>query len=258
MNNCYTFFSLVLCSFWISSCTKQHKINHNPKTWTDSLFNMHLQDREDSSTWDQEMFQNDLNQTRPNAELPFTTGVFPTPEYNRIGKNSFKGVGNFAFPGGKDMELYVEGKTILFNSFFAGKNRFNQAYMDSTDSSEVFFHILVLTDWVDTVNYSHLMSEVVSRNHPDYLAQGYYKTQNNRIDYTAFITADRNAYAIVNMRLFDLTKGKTILVAPQKNKSLRTMQIQSPKLSQKQVETYTKDLLKQKKAIDFFTAQGNI
>ncbi len=122
----------------------------------------------------------------------------------------------------------------------------------------MFFHIIVLTDFVDTVNYSHVLSEVVSGNHPDYIGQGFYNTANNRIDYSAFITSDRNAYAIVDMRLFDLTKGKTILIAPQKDKSLRSMQIDSPPMSSKEIEAYTKALVVRKGVKEFFVGEGSI
>ena len=111
---------------------------------------------------------------------------------------------------------------------------------------------------MDTTNYSHVLSEIISRNHPDYIGQGFYRTKENKIDYTAFITADRNAYAIIDMRLFDLKRGKTILIAPQTDHSIRSMQIQSPQLSSDQMEDYTKSLLEKEEVVSFFTAKGNI
>ena len=60
------------------------------------------------------------------------------------------------------------------------------------------------------------------------------------------------------MRLFDLEDGKTILIAPQKDMSLRSMQIKSPDLSNKGIDTYTDELLKDEEVIQFFTKKGNI
>jgi hypothetical protein len=217
----------------------------------------HIANRQDPAKWDTSMFRSDLENLM-DMNLPFTSGVFPVPKYELQGEGSFKGLGNFGYPGGEGIELKVDDKSLLFNSFFVKKNTINEQYIEAGNDDEVFFHIIVLTDFVDTVDYTHTMSEVVSRNHPDYIAQGFYKTSNNRIDYTAFITADRNAYAIVDMRLFDLTKGKTILIAPLKDKSLRSMQIDSPPMSSKEIETYTKELVKQKDVREFFVGEGSI
>ena len=203
------------------------------------------------------MFKNDIAY-RTATDLPFTMGIFPTPKYDLIVQNSFNGVGNYGLTGGEGYEYKIDDKTILFNSFLAGANVFNKNQLGDNHKNEIFFHVVVLTDFVDTVDYSHCMTEVLSRNHPDYIGQGFYRTRNNRIDYAAFITADRDAYAIVNMRLFDLTKGKTILIAPQKDGTFRTLQIPSPRLSSMEIEDYTKTLLDKEVSRSFFTAHGNI
>lgn len=250
---------LLVFAFWlfISGCAIKQNAGKAPARWTNEMADQYLKNRDDSTTWDTEMFNNDrLNSA--DFDLPFTVGVFPTPKYDLLVDKSFNGVGNFGLSGGEGNELKIEDKTILFNSFYAGKNAFNQAYLDDNKPNEIFFHIVVLTDLIDTLDYTHLMSGVVSRNHPDYIGQGFYKTKESRIDYAAFITADRNAYAIVNMRLFDLTKGKTILIAPQKDKSFRSMQIDSPSLSREEIEGFTKTLLETEDVRRFFTAAGNI
>lgn len=146
---------------------------------------------------------------------------------------------------------------MLFNSFFVGKNKWNTVEIGE-EKDEVFFHIVVLTDHIDTIEYKHLSSETISRNHPDYIGQGFYKTTNNQVDYCAFITAERKTYAIINMRLFDLSHGKTILVTPQKDRSLRKMQVMSPVLSSSRINEYTDTLLEKAEVIAFFTAENNI
>lgn len=237
----------------------QENSSHTPTDKREILFDYstHLSNRENPATWDSALYLSDRHD-RGDYNLPFTSGVFPVPKYDLHGEGSFKGLGNFGYPGGEGMELKIGDKTILFNSFFVKENTLNEAYLDSEKKDEIFFHIVVLTDFVDTINYTHTMSEVVSRNHPDYIAQGFYKTLNDRIDYAAFITADRRAYAIVNMRLFDLTKGKTILIAPQKDQSLRSMQIDSPPLSSAEIEAYMKALVQEKRVREFFVGEGSI
>lgn len=215
-----------------------------------------LKNREDSTKWDQEMLKLDI-ENNIELNLPFTSGIFPTPKYDLLGENSFNGVGNFGFTGGDGYELKIDNKTILFNSFFVGNNDLNKSKLGSLKDA-VFFHIVVLTDFVDTVNYSHVMSQIVSRNHPDYMGQGFYKTSNNTIDYAAFTSSNGDAYAIVNMRLFDLNKGQTILIAPHKDKTLRSMQIKSLLMESSQIESFTRKLLTNDNIRTFFTQQGTI
>ena len=249
-----------VCIVLLFGCTSKEQTSTNANTpfWTTEKAKAHLVNRNDSTTWDSTLFNNDLKYLDYHStELPLHNGVFPTPKYDLVGKESFKGVGNFGFPGGDGFEKKIGTKTLLYNSFFAGKSVVTQPFV-ANDKDGVFFHIVVLTDFVDTVDYTHLSSEIISRNHPDYIGQGFYKTQNNTIDYVAFVTADQHAYAIVNTRLFDLSFGETILVAPQKDKSLRTLQIQSPALSSTTIDAYTDQLLQQQKVVDFFTYSGNI
>lgn len=250
---------LVLAPFIFFSCSenKNEKQNDKHTYWSVEKEEALLADRQDATKWDMNMFENDIQDLMTDTDLPFESGVFPTPYYDLIGKDSFKGVGNFGFAGGNGFEKKIGDKTILYNSFFVGASAINKQFIGEK-KNEMFFQIIVLTDFVDTLNYTHLLSEIVSRNHPHYLGQGYYKTKNNKIDYLAFITANQDAYAIVNMRYFDLKFGRTLLIAPQKDNSFRSMQIKSPKLSSNEIEDYTDKLLKEQDIINFFTSSGNI
>lgn len=229
----------------------------NKNVWSNEQSHQQVILREDSSTWDTQMFLSDLANLKAKSELPMISGVFPVPAYDLVGKSSFKGVGNFGYPGGEGAELKINDKTILYNSFFAGANPFNKAFIDGK-KNEVFFQIIVLTDTVDTVMYSHVGSEIISRNHPNYIGQGFYKTKSQKIEYIAFQTADRRAYAMVNMRLFDLSLGRTILIAPQTDQSLQSKQINAQILSSEEIETFTDSLVKVPQIKQFFTQNGTI
>jgi hypothetical protein len=237
----------------ITGCTS----TDNKNSWSKEQSNQQVLQREDSSTWDTQMFLADLAKIKGKSDLPMISGVFPVPAYDLVGKGSFKGVGNFGFPGGEGTELKINGKTILYNSFFAGANPFNKAFI-ADKKNEVFFQIIVLTDTVDTVNYAHVGSEVISRNHPNYIGQGFYKTKSQKIEYIAFQTADRHSFAMVNMRLFDLSLGRTILIAPQTNQSFKSKQINAQILSSEEIEAFTDSLVKVPQIIQFFTQNGTI
>ncbi|OZV68014.1 hypothetical protein [Winogradskyella aurantia] len=253
-NFCYTSFQLSVYLIFIASVSCSPTKNQNypiseANYWTNDKREKYLKNREDSITWDKQMFDDDMKWIDDLPSGPFQEGVFPEPKYDLHGK--FKGVGNMSG------QYKVNGKTILMNSFFQNASTINEHYLD-TLKNDVFFHIVVLTDTLDIVNYNHLSSIIISRNHPDYLGQGFYKTKNNLIDYSAFITAERESYAIVNTRLFNLKYGKTILIAPQKDKSLRSLQIKSTKISKDEVVNYTQELLKKEEIIRFFTNENAI
>ncbi len=225
--------------------------------WTLEKEHEHLQNRNDSTTWDNAQFLTDLearNILPPNK--PFEVGVFPTPSFALLGEKSFGGVGTFGINGDGD-EKHIQDKIILYNSFFVGMSDITKPFVGD-ENERVFFQIILLTNFVDTANYTHQQKLAFSRNHPDYMGQGQYKTQQNTIQYVAFLRPNQDSYAIINMRLFNLKQGRTILIAPQKDGSLRSMQIDSPPLTSAQIDQYTDKLLKQKEVEDFFTYHGNI
>lgn len=246
---------VILC-FTIFNCSNADrnlkvKSDDVTKVWNQQNREQYLSNRNDSTTWDNEMFNNDKQLLGIGELGPFEVGVFPAPKYELLGNDSFKGLGN------KNEDFKVGDKTIVMNSFFIAKNEINQERLRGK-GDEVFFHLLVLTDTLDTENYNMNKSIAISRNHPDYVAQGFVKTKNNKIDYFAFNTAENNSYAIINTRLFDLNFGKTVLIAPQKDGTLRSLQIKSPELTSKNVIDYTNDLIDKGEIIKFFNRKGTI
>lgn len=242
--------SLVLLAS-IIFCCKTPKLT---SAWNDKLENQHLLDRQDSTKWDWNLFKKDLDENKElGLHKPIAFGTFPVPKYELLGKEAFKGVGI----GGNFNGLDYNGKKIIYAYFSANRNAINQKYIGNKPD-EIFFTIVLLTDFVDTVNYTHGSLKIISRNNPDYIGEGFFKTKNNEIDFTAFITAKRDAYAIVNMRLFNLQYGRTILIAPQKDGSFRSMQVISPVLSNGDIKDYIDNTLKQDDIKTFFLNRGNI
>jgi hypothetical protein len=170
-----------------------------------------------------------------------------------LGKESFKGVGN----GGNFSGIDINGKKVLYSYFLVNKNALTQKFVGDKPN-EVFFTIATLTDFIDTINYTHAGVQIISRNNPDYIGQGFFKTKEDIIDYVAFLTANRDEYAIVNMRLFNLRNGRILLIAPQKDGSLRSMQIRSPILSDKELPDYMNKVLQQDDVKSFFSNSSTI
>lgn len=225
-----------------------HQISN---AWSSEKRSQFLQSRMDTAKWDIEMLAGDIPLAGMRGFGPFEIGAFPSPRYDLLGEGSFKGLGNV------NNQFDVGGKPVVMSSFTVGANTINEERLLGA-KDEVFFQILILTDTIDIASGSLSQSLALSRNHPDYLGQGFCQTKKNRIDYVAFQTAEGNAYAIVNLRIFDLSHGKTILISPQLDQNLRSMQIDSPALSSESVVAYSEDLLSSPDIIQFFTSRQSI
>lgn len=242
---------LILLNIVFSCSDKPSEIKHVNEQWNSLKREQYLSNRNDSATWDKEKLENDKQFIGVGDFGPFELGAFPVPNYDLIGEGSFKGLGSIS------EEFQLNDKNILMNGFSVGRNELNKGRLNNI-KDEVFFQILVLTDTIDDVNYNLNRSTIISRNHPDYLGQGFIKTKNNRIDYLAFQTAENNSYAIINTRLFDLNFGKTIIIATQKDNSLRSLQIKSAQMTSDSIIQFTTKLLMDKKIIAFFENNENI
>lgn len=215
-----------------------------------------LAEREDSTTWDLEMLAED-RQIVPYLDMikPLTGGAFPVPEYDRLGAGSFRGLYSI---GDRYTGQMVNGKRVVYENYGATASPVNRAWTgDSID--RVFFTIITVTDTVDTEEYSTSFSYVGSRNHPDVVAEGFIASKHNRLDYVAFKTAEGGGYAIVNMRLFNLSDGDVIVVAPQKDGSLRSRQLKVPARTKAAALVFiTQDILKRQDIVRFLTGPGVI
>ncbi|PTT27264.1 hypothetical protein DBR28_17410, partial [Chryseobacterium sp. HMWF028] len=88
---------------------------------------------------------------------------------------------------------------------------------------------------------------------PDVIGQGFIKTSNNRIDFSAFTTLEKEDFAIINMKLYHLKYGNIILIAPQKDRSLRSVQINNTTdLTSETLKSYLEQLIQKPETTAFF------
>ncbi|MDE5423985.1 hypothetical protein L3073_17355 [Ancylomarina sp. DW003] len=241
---------LLLLQLSIYSCSYQKKESHFQ--WNLEKERIHNENRNDLTKISSKNWISDTKDISISGD-PLIQGVFPVPDYD-LADSTFNGVGySGAWKG-----IRVNDKTIVYHSLFVNQSNVNKALIPNK-KNEVFFTIVALTDTIDLKAYSHTSVSITSRNHPHYVGQGFVKTKSNQIDFVSFIMADRNAYALVNMRLFDLRIGSIVLIAPQKDGSLRSLQIDSPNLSSDEMDKHIKNLLKNNElVINFFTKTNNI
>ncbi len=246
MNKTITFIILILAF----SCKAQEE---KPEfKWNLEKERIHNENRNDSTKWSSKNWKADTQNIKLKGK-PIINGIFPVPKYELI-ESTFNGLGN----SGNWKGYNLKDKKIIHHSLYVNKNGVNKEFIIDKPN-EVFFTIAVLTDSIDLKRYTHTNVSISSRNHPHYLGQGFVKTKSNEIDFVSFLTADRNDYAIINMRLFDLRIGRIILIAPQKDGTLRSLQLNSPIMSSEETDKYIEDLMSNnKKVIDFFTKTDNI
>jgi hypothetical protein len=178
------------------------------ETWSFEKAKGYYLAQKDPAKWDTALLEMDGAMTR-NNRLPIQSGSFPVAKYNTLGN------------GNMPLDFKI-GSNIL-----SGQSVFVATKVDKTTtpvqvSVDVSFIILVLSDSVNNGT-----SFVSSRNHPNYLSEGKISMADYDIDWVAMQIADGNAYAIVNMKLFDLRFGRLIIVAPQKDDTLRFLQVET-------------------------------
>jgi hypothetical protein len=214
----YLYPLFLIVSFLLYACTNnnQHKLDFYPKK-------MKEVNREKDIDWEQ--FQNDLKFVKEGKDLPLSYGVFPVSEYYSSGNGNVEKI------------LKIDNNQFIQQSVFVYQGDYNANFFDGVDDQDqelAFFTLLVKTAHQDSAN--QIMSS--SRNHPTYLAQGTIIDEKNQtIKWLASHNSDENKdMVIINMKYFNLTKGRLIIVYPLENGSLRFKQIDVQQKSLSELE----------------------
>lgn len=229
-------FALLLLSVLCTSAGAQT----NNSGFTETQRKAHLERRADSTTWDKEMLQGDIGYiSEMRAIGPFPAGVFPVPDYELLGPGSFRGV--FSKGTGYRPDT-INGKLVVTTSFGVGKNSLN-APRYGGDEKQIFFTIVTVVDTLNEEGGAIGLSLISSRNNPDFVGEGEFLTTTGKISYTAFITAENERFALVNMRLFNLKYGSVIVVVGQPDGSFRSLQLGEGELEAAAAEQYLREVV---------------
>jgi hypothetical protein len=196
--------------------------------------------------WDNKTLKMEVEMLKdyPPMDFPFYTSPFPTPNYESPGN------------GNASIETEIVGKKIIGQTVIIGRGEHSEyLFKNAKDEYVAYFTILTIADEMETDN----PVLATSRNHPHYLAQGSLNTSSkSRVDWVATQFADKSAHAIVNTRIFDLRIGRLILVAPQKDGSIRFYQTKAPTMNSEEREKYIENLKTDPKSVEFFNNEHNI
>ena len=239
---------IVLPSIFFTPHTQEESTTANTgNEWTLEKRAEYAKRNDDPSHWDMPMLQQDLEAKNSNT-WPTNAAIsdYPSPvaDYDW----GYCALGNLKVTiAGKRLK----GKTIGYAS---GKYR---EIEDEGCYYNRYFNILYLTDKLETEAGA---SHIVSRNYPHYLSTGKQKTSMGEIDWVQMHRADGDNFAIVNQRYFDLHFGRTLLVIPHKDGSLRMLQLdhcptsisrdQFAEETRKQLETFYLALKNDKRVVE--------
>ncbi len=160
------------------------------------------------------------------------------------------------------LEIEVAKKHFVSNSFIRNEGQTRGAQpmtaLLNEPVQEVLFTYILLTDSPERSKNIHTSERVEARNHEHYLYSGSLKTSEQRIAYTARFDLGERNHVIINDRKFYLNKGQTLMIAPQKDGSLRFLQVHSPGLNSLTAPAYVEKLLTKEEVMSFFERPGNI
>lgn len=200
----------IIFGLFFSSC--QERENSNPvienteiNEWNIERLNNQSIQHLDSTRWDKEMFRQDIETYIKYSEVfnsyPLNKSPFPVAEYDYA-------VSSIPFS--------IELDSIVFKGVRIGE-------YENPESEKIIdkLTLLVLTN----DRNSEETTLVDSRNYPYLTAQGIFKVTNNEFDWVFSSSPDGFSTLIINMKLFDLRFGETVIIYPQSDKSFLYEQI---------------------------------
>lgn len=208
--------------------------------------------RLDSRFWDMSLFEDDLRmrqQHKPQFEPAISQIPSPVAAYKDF-------YGSLQWPS-----FEIGAKTIVSSCLLWGRCGVNEdLFSDPNHNLRNYFNLFILTD--KTGDGTQALS-MVSRNYPHIFSSGKQLTSIGTIDWAHLGLANGDNLAIVSGRVFDLNLGRTILVAPQEDGSVRFMQVNSPDTCRSGTESdlikkHILELKSNPSVVKFFTNENAI
>lgn len=234
---------LIAIGFLFNSCLDKEKpVSPSENTETDNwnmerlshIATQHL----DSSKWDLKLFQQDIETYNKYSEIfksyPLNKSPFPVAEYDYA-------VSSIPFT--------IETDKVFFKGVRIGEYK-NPESEDIIDK----LTLLILTNDKD----SKENTLVDSRNYPYLTAQGIFEVKNNEFDWVFSASPDGFSTLILNMKLFDLRYGETIIIYPQIDQSFLYEQIKDSPNNYSNFDEFKNTLLNNPKVQNQLNSQKNI
>lgn len=229
------------------------------ESWTEKDKAQYAANRSDSSTWNMKMLSMDISMADEIKDWPkpgISDYPSPVPKYSKADGYS----GAFI----SSMAITINGKKITGYSVSYGVDPYrNHLIQKPSDEMINYFNIFILSD-LEGEDYE--IGETLSRNFPHHMSTGMQETSQGKVEWLHMSLAEGHNMAVVSQRYFDLDFGKTILVVPLKDGSIRLLQIQenigsfsSEEWKQNELgKKFSERLESNKKVISFFNRNDRL
>ena len=219
---------LIMLGILFNACQEREKLNSNAHTaeekkWNLEKLNNRAMQHLDSTQWDVQLLNQDIQTYTKYLEIfqsyPLNKSPFPVAKYDYA-------VSSIPF--------LIEKDATVFKGVRIG------AY-ETPESEKIIdkLTLLILTNDKDAEE----TTLVESRNYPYLTAQGIVKVVNNEFDWVFSASPDGFSMLLINMKLFDLRFGETIVIFPQTDKSFFYEQIKDSPNNYDHFEDFKKSIM---------------
>lgn len=234
---------LIIIGFLLTSCKEKSDNVITTKNTEESKWDIQgLEDRAsqhlDKHNWNLKLFQQDIETYNKYADVfqsyPLNKSPFPVADYDYAVASS---------------PFIIEQDSIIFKGIRIGE-------YESPESEKIIdkLTLIVLTNDKEAEE----TTLVDSRNFPYLTAQGIFKVTNNELDWVFSSSPDGFSTLLINMKLFDLRFGETIVIFPQTDKSFFYEQIKDTPNNYKKFENYKSAIMNQQKVKTQLNSEMNI
>ena len=235
--------TIIIFGLLFSSCQKKEKLNSLDKNtevnkWNIEKLSIRANQHLDSTKWDLELLNQDIETYNKYSEIfqsyPLNKSPFPVAEYDYA-------VSSIPF--------VIELDSVVFKGVRIGE-------YENSESEKIIdkLTLLILTNDKDAEENTL----VDSRNYPYLVAQGIFKVTNNEFDWVFSASPDGFSTLILNMKLFDLRFGETIIIYPQTDKSFFYEQIKDSPNNYGNFEDFQKSIIANPKVKKQLISEMNI
>ena len=216
-----TLILITIVSFFACQPEKQ-TLNSKDQSWSIEKLKEISERHLDSSNWDHELYHQDIATYQKYPEIlksyPLNKSPFPVATYDYA-------VSSAPF----DFEI----NDFIFKGISIG-----EFISPDSDTIRNKLCLVVLTNDHDAEE----SSLVESRNYPYLTAQGYFKFKNHQYDWVFASSPDGYSTLLLNMKLFDLRFGETIMIFPQKDQSFHYLQMNESPDNYNSIDAFTKSV----------------
>ncbi len=236
-------FIVLIIGFLLFSCQEKEKRvavskNIETPTWNTESLNKKAAEQLDSTKWDVSLFKQDIETyekyTAVFQSYPLNKSPFPIATYEYA-------------------VTYIPFTLKIDEHIFKGVK---VGECEDFDCENIAFKLtlLVLTNDIN----SEENTLVDSRNFPYLTAQGIFEVKNNEFDWVFSASPDGFSTLMLNMKLFDLRFGETIIIYPQKDKSFLYEQIKDSPNNYENFEEFKKKIIDNLKVKNQLNSKNNI